>query len=379
MSDAEALAELPRVADLLQEHKDAIAAVRAQPEVAPILGPEHDELFVLRYVISFREVGKAAVAIKQAIEWRRENTDILSRIDDLQAEVKTIIPTGMLPWRTNQGQPIQVAIPFAVDVTTWATKSEQWHHEAGISNREVAYRICDQLTRESGRLIKLVIIQDLTGLNFQFAMQNSKLVQNQGKLSKLSEFLFPQLIQTVVVTHPPSFIATLYKGFSPLLSERLIKKVKMAENVDKLIKVRAAARTRAPYSRARPATPSRGAAARAQRTSLFVQTPRARTCTRADASHHPPTTRAHPRAQYAGLQGDRVPTFLGGTFVWDAAWVPQRVKAKTSNGSGSNSPRPPPNAPPLGTSRSGGAGTDSPSLYRSAFSFNPFGNGSKQS
>mmetsp|Transcript_13027 Transcript_13027/g.33949 ORF Transcript_13027/g.33949 Transcript_13027/m.33949 type:complete len:294 (+) Transcript_13027:132-1013(+) len=267
--------------------------------------------FFLRYCISFRDVAKSATAIKQAIEWRRENVDVLSRIDDLQAEVKKIIPTGMLPWRTNQGQPIQVAIPFAVDVSTWATKSEEWHHEAGISNREVAYRICDQLTRETGRLVKLVMIQDLTGLSLQFAMQNSQLVKNQGKLSKLSEFLFPQLIATVVVTHPPSFIATLYKGFSPLLSERLIKKVKMAENVDKLCK-------------------------------------------------------------YAALPNDRVPTFLGGTYEWDAEWVPLRVKAKDNGGASSNGPPVPHGAPALGTTKSGGS-VGSPSQSRLAFSFNPFG------
>jgi len=194
---------------------------------------------------------------------------VLGRIDELQLEVRKVIPTGMLPWRTNAGQPIQVAIPFAVDSKTWSTKSEQWHHEAGISNREVAYRICDRLTRESGRLVKMVMIQDLTGLSMTFAMQNSKLMQNQGKLSKLSEFLFPQLVATVVVTHPPSFVATLYKMAQTFLSERLMKKVKLADTVDKLCK-------------------------------------------------------------YANLSPEKVPHFLGGRYFWDADWVPPKVKGNTN-------------------------------------------------
>lgn len=264
-------AELPLVSDLIAQYKPVIAAVRARPELATVLQPEHDDIFILRYVISFRsDVGKCADAIKRAILWRREHASVLARIDELQMEVRKIIPTGMLPWRTNSGQPIQVAIPFAVDAKTWSSKSEQWHHEAGISNREVAYRVCDRLTRQSGRLVKMVMIQDLTGLSMTFAMQNSKLMQNQGKLSKLSEFLFPQLVATVVVTHPPSFVSTLYKMSSAVLSERLMKKVKLADTYDK-------------------------------------------TC------------------KYADLAPEKVPHFLGGQYYWDADWVPIRVKTNPAN------------------------------------------------
>jgi len=252
--EGSAVGELPRLSDLFAEHRALIDVVKARPECAGLLRPDHDDLFVLRYVLSFKgDVQKTASAIKSAIEWRRDNAHTLARIDELQAEVRMIIPTGMLPWQTNQGQPIQVAIPFAVDASTWSSKSEQWHHEAGISNREVAYRICDKLSRESGRLVKLVMIQDLTGLSMSFVMHNSKLVQNQGKLSKLAEFLFPQLIATVVVTHPPSFISTLYKMAGAVLSERLVRKVKMADSPEKICLVRAARARCARCARARGA------------------------------------------------------------------------------------------------------------------------------
>ncbi|KAJ1640045.1 hypothetical protein T492DRAFT_898883 [Pavlovales sp. CCMP2436] len=276
------IGDLPLLSDLITANRAFIDAVRSHPNCAAFLRPEHDDLFILRYVLSFKgDVPKSATAIQHAIVWRRDNAATLARIDELQSEVRLIIPTGMLPWTTNQGQPIQVALPFAVDTATWATKSEQWHHEAGISNREVAYRICDKLSRESGRLVKLVMIQDLTGLSLTFAMANSKLVQNQGKLSKLAEFLFPQLIATVVVTHPPSFIQTLYKMAGAVLSERLIKKIKMAENPAKI-------------------------------------------------------------CEFSGLPIDKVPTFLGGDYVWDADWVPAKVKAKHNGADRPGESTPPP-------------------------------------
>lgn len=260
------MSRLPRVADLIAEHKVKIKQVREHPDVVEILKAEHDDLFIVRYVMSNKgDVAKSAAAIKSCIAWREENTELLSRIDELQAEVRQVIPTGIFPWRTKQGLPIQVAIPFAVDSKTWSTKSERWHHEAGISNREVAFRACDKLTRESGHLVKLCIIQDLTGLSLSFVMNNRKLMNNQGKLSKLSEFLYPQLIQTVVVTHPPSFAKVVYDMAKAVLSARLMAKIRLVDTVQKLV-------------------------------------------------------------EEAQLDESHVPTWLGGRYKWDAPWVPARVK-----------------------------------------------------
>lgn len=101
------------------------------------------------------------------------------------------------------------------------------HPFSGIANREESYALCDQMTRASGRLTKLVIIQDLRGFSFGTAMRFSKLQAHfhssrilhssltplplrQGNLSKLSEFLYPQLVATVVIAHPPQLIHRLH-------------------------------------------------------------------------------------------------------------------------------------------------------------------------
>ena len=50
----------------------------------------------------------------------------------------------------------------------------------------------------------------------------------QGKLSKLAEFLYPQLVAVVVIAHPPQLIHRLHAMFKPLLSKKLLDKMRSA-------------------------------------------------------------------------------------------------------------------------------------------------------
>lgn len=239
--------KLPLISDLLAEHRAAVAAVKASPELRGILGPEHDDLYILRYVLSNKgDADAAASAVLRSINWRREHADLLLRIDALQADVRATIATGMLPWRTVNGQPVQFTMPFAVPTEQWATKSEDWHFEAGISNRELAYRTCDRLTRESGRLHKLVMLQDATGLSLSFVLRAHKLAGNQGKLSKLSEFLYPQLIDKIIITHPPPFLSLLHRMAAVSMSERTLRKFKVAADAHEIAEVCATPRAHPP-------------------------------------------------------------------------------------------------------------------------------------
>ncbi|KAJ1633684.1 hypothetical protein T492DRAFT_866316, partial [Pavlovales sp. CCMP2436] len=189
---------LPLVADLLRENVAHIAAIRANPTLEGLLGAQHDDLFILRYLLSNgQDVERASASIHKAVLWRHENAELLARVGTLSEEVRSTIATGILPWRTASGRPIQFTMPFAVPYDQWATKSDRWHFEAGIANREGAFEMCDELTRKSGRLVKLTLLQDSTGLTMGMVMRSSKLAKNQGKLSKLSEFLYPQLIYAV--------------------------------------------------------------------------------------------------------------------------------------------------------------------------------------
>ncbi|KAL3903092.1 MAG: hypothetical protein SGPRY_011814, partial [Prymnesium sp.] len=222
-----AVARLPLVSDLLATHKGQLRDLRLRAEVAALLDARHDDVHLLRYLLSAKgDVSKAATNLCKAIIWRRENASLLepSNLERVRQQARGWSPSATLPFTTRAGQPVAVAAPFLADLHA---KPADFHFLSGIANREESYALCDQMTRASGRLTKLVIIQDLRGFSFGTAMRFSKLQAHfhssrilhssltplplrQGNLSKLSEFLYPQLVATVVIAHPPQLIHRLH-------------------------------------------------------------------------------------------------------------------------------------------------------------------------
>lgn len=230
----EAVAQLPLVSDLVRKHAAALQELREHPDLV-LDSAVHDDLYLLRYVLSAKgNVAKAASAIRKQIEWRRENGQMLSpeQREKVRAEAAGWAPTANLPWRTAAGQPVSVAAAFLADLDA---KPEDFHFTSGVTNREDSYELCDRLTRESGRLVKLVIIQDMRGFSLNAALRYSRYTKIQGKLSKLSEFLYPQLVQVVVVAHPPSVLNRLFGMVKGLVSERLLEKIRVCPSTEEVL------------------------------------------------------------------------------------------------------------------------------------------------
>ena len=96
--------------------------------------------------------GRAAVLASQSSQAMLQ-PDALEKV---RKEAYGWTPTATLPWRSRGGQPVAIAAPFLADLDA---KEEEFHFLSGIANREESYAICDELTRKTGRLTKLVIIQ----------------------------------------------------------------------------------------------------------------------------------------------------------------------------------------------------------------------------
>lgn len=63
----------PAVRDLLEEHKEKIAAMKANLEKDPLYDPvKHDALWIVRYILSHKKVDKATAAAKKFILYRKE-------------------------------------------------------------------------------------------------------------------------------------------------------------------------------------------------------------------------------------------------------------------------------------------------------------------
>jgi hypothetical protein len=193
---------------LLARYSEHIAKLRQHEALKPILDEsEHDDVFLLRHIMSCKgHLARSAQSAEEGIKWRRENVSLLARADELHRTVKETIPVGMLPHASTLDQPIQVVMPFQVNLDRFAKASTDWHFETGIANREVAFRLCDRITRQKRKLIKMILILDLSGLTFSFAYSQYRLNAVQGKLSKVSAVVYPQVrgAQAPTPLHPLS-------------------------------------------------------------------------------------------------------------------------------------------------------------------------------
>lgn len=180
---------------LLRKYATQISALQQHETLKPLLDPvEHDDVFLLRHILSTKGVlERAASSAEQCIVWRRENAELLRQAEELHHRVKEVLPVGMLPHASTLDQPIQVVMPFQVQLERWATSPLDWHFQTGIANREIAYRLCDRITRQRRKLIKLILLQDLSGLTFGFIRSQYRLGSVQGRLSKISSFVYPQV------------------------------------------------------------------------------------------------------------------------------------------------------------------------------------------
>jgi hypothetical protein len=63
----------PTVRDLIEKHKEKIEKVQANLKEDPLYDPiKHDELWIVRYILSHKKVDKATVAAKKFIAYRKE-------------------------------------------------------------------------------------------------------------------------------------------------------------------------------------------------------------------------------------------------------------------------------------------------------------------
>ncbi len=188
-------AEAPSIAKLLDTHKDSIDELRAACKdvlvsLAGLMvffcvaewdgqGPEHDDIWLLRYVLSRKTVDKAEPAVRKGIEWRNANkswldkakepggrapyADQIERFTAVDIHKRNcdggavmIIRAGLTPAK----QLMEVAT--VAQLTDWFMFLSK--PIVGLSvlkpvltclTEEKTFLICDEATRRTGKLVKV--------------------------------------------------------------------------------------------------------------------------------------------------------------------------------------------------------------------------------
>ena len=88
--------------------------------------------------------------------------------------------------------------------------------------REVGFLACERETRARGFLVKQLTVVDLK--DSPITVFDKKYFSALGESSKISEFVYPQLLRRSILMHPPAFFSTVFAFIKPFMSAKSLEK-----------------------------------------------------------------------------------------------------------------------------------------------------------
>jgi hypothetical protein len=198
----------------------------------------YDDLFLLRYILSYERKGKlpkAAHAIRETLAHRQKHANSLAQAAKgiyPNPEVHTAwvqnMPQGSLPGQSPTGELILVVRDGIANKGGFITAAgEEDGHEYLLLKREALYREIDRRSRAAGRLLKVVILCDCAGGSL--AGLNRQYMKVDGKCSKLCEMYYPQLMGKIVLLNSPSMLPFIMKICRHFISASTLEKIMCCE------------------------------------------------------------------------------------------------------------------------------------------------------
>ncbi|KAI8812570.1 hypothetical protein BJ742DRAFT_792881 [Cladochytrium replicatum] len=232
------------MAPMLAELKARLADVYF--DELPLPTPrEFDDIFLLRFLLSQPNLDKAEANVRATVRWRTKNAEILKQVRE----------TGKPPYDDIIGK-------FAVmDVhKNLIDGSPMFIIRSGLANlnqlfiqvtneqifdwllfqRERAFSLCDEATRRTGRIIKVVTVNDFatsvpgtapSGNRYGSAVMDRRFLKTIGAVSKLSEVYYPQLLGLSVMLNVPSTLNAVFTIARPFLPKKTLEKMRFCKGV----------------------------------------------------------------------------------------------------------------------------------------------------
>lgn len=229
------------VAELVRIHRDALDDVKARLASIPLCDLEEsgitlDDVFLLRYILSAKgDLTQATELIQKGVEYRKNNSGwiLAAKKPDGVAPHSELLQNhlvGAAHKACNDESPVYIVR------SGHTSASELWSSGATIEQvtewatfrKEALFWRCDEITRRTGRLTKVLYVID---------MQHSNIVQDIrggrafGASTKLSDFLHPQLIDRTVIMHPPATFRLLFMFGKRFASAKSIEKICVCRGV----------------------------------------------------------------------------------------------------------------------------------------------------
>ena len=229
--------EQANVDDLLAKHATAIAALKAAiaddsrfAEGANSRIP-YDDIWLLRFILSNGEGKKAEAAVRATLQFRAENAATLARCaagepHPLKAAMSQWSITDIYGHRTRLDEPVQLIragksnVKRLMDTYTEDEVVSQMNYE-----KERAFIMCDDATRRTRRLVKMVTVVDMH--SGRFGDNDNRFYKALGRASKESELFYPQLLAITVGINVPSYLNLIWPIAKRLMPAKTLAKFRV--------------------------------------------------------------------------------------------------------------------------------------------------------
>jgi hypothetical protein len=226
----------PAVRDLIAQNADTIATIRKTlTEEAPLYDPiKHDDLWILRYVLSHKTAEKAMPAAKQYLVYRHKLGLDEKDIRDCPPGPNCSVE-GVRMWYNNGCKGVD-AMQFSqpdpnrgVFMMIQLASLDQ-NKIAEITDEdwpfwyfmEWMFQCLDSVTRRTGRLTKGVRFIDLQG--YSTSMNNKECISRNSKNAQECQDHYPQMLASVYVLNAPTWSQMVFRMLKPLLPKRFVEK-----------------------------------------------------------------------------------------------------------------------------------------------------------
>eukprot|EP01083_Nonionella_stella_P233340 822230_1 len=228
----------PAVTDLIEKHGSQIKDIGQLLQHDPLYDPNiQDDLWILRYFLSHKNVRKAADAAKATLQYRKEYK--LDEVGDIREQWD---PSYMFQHQKGsfhscfEKDSVIHAIPdknrgiinYIIMKGIDQKKIVQSVDDDAVFYRymrfnEWQFQVNDEVTRRTGRLTKVLKVVDLKGMKVRHV--NRAYIKRDAKLNKKLQDFYPQSLGSMLVINAPPIFESIWSMFRPFFPKRMVEKV----------------------------------------------------------------------------------------------------------------------------------------------------------
>lgn len=229
-----ALPDSAPLAELFTAFASDIAALRAKlgdalPASQP--GDDWDDLWLLRYCLSFKTLADRAAAVQKCLAYRAKHKtmlelcrrgEFLPNHDDFER----LCVSGYHSTGASDGGALYVV---RTGLSAPGSVMQKYGKEAVLVwlmyLKEQAFLICDAATRKAGKLVKMHSLVDFAGS--QLHKVDFTYMRTIGDSSRISEYAYPKLLHHTVLLRPPGWFSAVFSLVKRLLPAKSVSKIRV--------------------------------------------------------------------------------------------------------------------------------------------------------